>query len=839
MDNAQLQPSLREFLGIDTPQAAPVQPYTPQMPSATSQPVQQAQSTQTARPSLEEFLGLNKAPTAQAQPIHPEQVSIPQTADESGLRQAASAMGFNPDLIAKSSVYNFKDALKDNSTPQGYQSGLLYSGMSRDSDLSQNLNQGVSDYAQDLGNKVASLWRSPEDQEGAKFKQALQQSNFASRQMHGQDNNPITGDYSKPLSQQIGYMGSGLATGALASGLGGAAIGATGIGAALGAGASAVGDALGIGAGVAKLGSSIASGAASGAAVGALSEPTDMTHGATTGAVIGAGLPVLGAGLKAGASGLLKAAGPVISMSPDAGEIVNTARALDLDKLVGAADLNKNLGELQGVGSHIPYIGRATGFSGTMEGKLPIAQSIPQKAADLLSKPENAHIPSGLPGDGKTVGDDLNALITANKYAYGEFDMKQFGKQLDDYIGNSEIGNTELQGANKWTLNGLKKLVDVGNQISDRATKNVYGEGNSIIPAAIAAKEIVHLILSPASAIPTAAAEVGAGRIANTALTSPTVRNFLMKLSAVKSPEVVESEITAMNNTLKSSANAGLAPQTISGSYATPRESSQNISGSYTNPTPTPPAPITPQTAPSVASARTQIFTQPTPTPTPTPTPAPTPAASPLTSAPRTQIFTQPTPSASTPAAPAKTQIFTQPQPASTSTSIATIKPKATSDAQIPVSEKPAEPEEPIIPLTDRDLKVKKDSYGVITVSTDKNPKVYARIETEDRRGNPVVHVSDIFAKNSEKNTGSTVLAKGLSQIHIGEGEDFSIVGIINEPTLEGIANGYKAKDTLLGKTGSKAINKMGFDVDKVEYTEIYRSDKPAIKFTIGSRIKK
>ena len=66
--------------------------------------------------------------------------------------------------------------------------------------------------------------------------------------------------------------------------------------------------------------------------------------------------------------------------------------------------------------------------------------------------------------------------------------------------------------------------------------------------------------------------------------------------------------------------------------------------------------------------------------------------------------------------------------------------------------------------------------------------------------------------------SGSDLLAIGLKTVGVKSGEKFSFTGIINEETLTAFKNGISASDSLLGKVGVNALQKLGLEASTIEY---------------------
>ena len=104
---------------------------------------------------------------------------------------------------------------------------------------------------------------------------------------------------------------------------------------------------------------------------------------------------------------------------------------------------------------------------------------------------------------------------------------------------------------------------------------------------------------------------------------------------------------------------------------------------------------------------------------------------------------------------------------------------------------------------------------GIATwVKVSDNPKAVVRIEPTSAG----LNVSDIYSGGLPSGSGSELLATGLNASGIKSGDQFTFSGVINPETLEAYKNGMVAADSLLGKVGIKALEKMELEASTVEY---------------------
>jgi len=596
------QPSLAEFLG-STPAPASTPPIPAPAPAAVvvATPPQASttapapQSTAKTQPSLAEFLGSTPAPapqsTAKTQPslaeflgtsspqtVLPEQTHIDPQAGEDGLRQAAKAWGLNPDLIAKSSVYNFKDANKDNSTSLGYNSDFIDT-LAHVAGVGQNFNQGAVNFAQDLGNKVATIWRDPSDQEGAKFATMLRQSNFTQRQMKGEDVDPITGAYDKPLSQSAGYMAGGLlASGPLAEAAGPYVAGALGGGKLVAGGGeallvdpgvlmdgvvrNAVGDevagAVGDAAGASKFLPGVASNAAQGAIYGGVGDPNHPVEGAISGALVGGALPVVGAGLGvAGEKIGQKLAGALIPNPEEAKEVVRMAGVLDLDKMVGLSEVSPQLGKLQDWTGHTTVLDTLTGAGKSIKEKAALAKTLPDKLIHVFDRPEKYGWEQG------------NWVDWANEASRnpttGEIDLSVLGKKYIDFAKDLEDAgavNTldpreRLTGLDSILARGVGKLIQTAAiPLEKSAAKETKLDG--AVNIGVLFELMNHSVITDTLGV------VVLGKVINTMMNNPSMRNKLIEMSVANSKAAKYSIMKRMGDDMSAFA-ARNAKDPISG----------------------------------------------------------------------------------------------------------------------------------------------------------------------------------------------------------------------------------------------------------------------------------
>ena len=110
-------------------------------------------------------------------------------------------------------------------------------------------------------------------------------------------------------------------------------------------------------------------------------------------------------------------------------------------------------------------------------------------------------------------------------------------------------------------------------------------------------------------------------------------------------------------------------------------------------------------------------------------------------------------------------------------------------------------------------LTVSHDGYST-KVMVDGHPDSMARII----KTNHGIEVTDIYKRDLPSGTGSDMLAEGLKDVGLHSGDEFKITNIINPETKAAHENGVAASDSLLGKTATHALEKMGMEPSKIEY---------------------
>ena len=138
--------------------------------------------------------------------------------------------------------------------------------------------------------------------------------------------------------------------------------------------------------------------------------------------------------------------------------------------------------------------------------------------------------------------------------------------------------------------------------------------------------------------------------------------------------------------------------------------------------------------------------------------------------------------------------------------------PAAVEPAPAPVAP-PNRAEMPRAP-TDKGFKTSND--GMATwVKVPGDPKASVRIE---QGYDGVNNVTDIFSGNLPRGGGSDLLATGLKAVGVKSGGQFRFTGIINPETLAAYTSGVAPADSLLGKVGIKALEKLGLEASTVQY---------------------
>ena len=94
------------------------------------------------------------------------------------------------------------------------------------------------------------------------------------------------------------------------------------------------------------------------------------------------------------------------------------------------------------------------------------------------------------------------------------------------------------------------------------------------------------------------------------------------------------------------------------------------------------------------------------------------------------------------------------------------------------------------------------------------DPRASVRIEP----GADGLKVTDIFSGSQPSGSGSDMLAAGLKKSGLKSGGKFSFTGIINPETMAAYKAGVAPTESLLGKVGLKALDKLGLEASTVEY---------------------
>ena len=128
---------------------------------------------------------------------------------------------------------------------------------------------------------------------------------------------------------------------------------------------------------------------------------------------------------------------------------------------------------------------------------------------------------------------------------------------------------------------------------------------------------------------------------------------------------------------------------------------------------------------------------------------------------------------------------------------------------------------------TDKGFKTSNDGMGATWVKVPGDPKASVRIE---QGYDGVTNVTDIFSGSLPRGGGSDLLATGLKTVGVKSGGQFRFTGIINPETVAAYQGGVAPADSLLGKVGIKALEKMGLEASTVQY-ELVRGK---LALTIG-----
>jgi hypothetical protein len=485
--------------------------------------------------------------------VKPEETYIHPNATKDDLVRAAKLWGLDPKLIAQSKNYNFDAALKDNQKPLGYDADLIDTGLSKVG-VGQNFNQGMVEQMQSLGNKLATVWRNPADQEAAKFEQMLRQSNFTQRQMKGEDNSQYNGGYDAPLSRGAGKLTSGVLAAAPVAITAGAALPV------VGAGAIAL--------------------PVEGAIYGAIGSPEDMTGGAVAGAVTGGLFKAAGMGAKAAARGL----------NPNgaaAGDVIGTAKALGADRAVGMAEATGSapISSIQAFAARTPFVKSLSGVGTAVPEKAAVAQTIPgnavkalQGGADdwgsVLSKEVDVSklplqnplamspIYSGLSADGKNAA-LAGMLETAAKSTTtnGVVDLGALASKVSDIHKTLGISGQALKGEQAWTLQGLEKLLQSTSKLEDLASTVKPSDTLNVIGVGILLREVGHALSNPiGAATDLIGAKIG-DKVFSWLLNSPASRDALIRLSGAKTTAQIAEGVAGVAKAIEApSASAAVSP---------------------------------------------------------------------------------------------------------------------------------------------------------------------------------------------------------------------------------------------------------------------------------------
>lgn len=138
-----------------------------------------------------------------------------------------------------------------------------------------------------------------------------------------------------------------------------------------------------------------------------------------------------------------------------------------------------------------------------------------------------------------------------------------------------------------------------------------------------------------------------------------------------------------------------------------------------------------------------------------------------------------------------------------------------------PISKSP-----PATVLSEAELAVTEDKYAT-WVKAKGDSRAVVRIESTPEGPK----VTDLYKGDLASGSGSDMLAAGLEKSGLESGGKFSISGIVNPETMAAYESGVPAEDSLLGKVGTNALEKMGLKPSSISY-EIVR-DKLTIIFGV------
>jgi RHS repeat-associated protein len=111
-------------------------------------------------------------------------------------------------------------------------------------------------------------------------------------------------------------------------------------------------------------------------------------------------------------------------------------------------------------------------------------------------------------------------------------------------------------------------------------------------------------------------------------------------------------------------------------------------------------------------------------------------------------------------------------------------------------------------------IKVRHDDFGATWAEV--GPQDYARVVREG--GTP--NVTDVFRREQEAVRGSDLVAAALKSEGVRRGEVVVVSGIINPETIAAYQSGQSAASSLLGRTATGALSKLGINVKSVDWID-------------------
>lgn len=444
----------------------------------------------------------NAAPDARPQLpqlVKPEEVYIAPDAKLSDKEAAWKAMGIDVDLAKQSKNYD-PDAInqqyKDKNPGLG-QNVATSIGESSPvaSDTVTHVFKGLVNFGGDIKDLLLNnSVRSPADIEHGKLQDAINR-NINEQLINKGENLDANGNYSSPTGEKVGY-----GTGALAAGI------------ATGGAADAVLPEV-AGAGLLARGAQVGRSAIIGGASGAASEPTNPLQGAETGALTGGVLSTAAQGVGAGVRAVSKNAVAINDAANIVGAKPGIAEILGKPNLVGERAMSTTpfIGWLSGTaqsqatkmlaaGTALPraaqainteYLAGKNWYQVLKDSPVPMGETTFGTIPDI-SAPNFKAIYNNLPQEQKyaTIQGLLEggwsdaASAGANSVGSGSSTsvissmMKSSSTSLSQIV--KTIGDQEfVRGPQKWTLDGLQKLLDISNN-PKLAAKYTQGALNNL-----------------------------------------------------------------------------------------------------------------------------------------------------------------------------------------------------------------------------------------------------------------------------------------------------------------------------------------------------------------------